>query len=366
MSDVLFKIIAGRFYKINAGFFLLVLLLSFGIMNAKATVQIHYEIMYSITSSSWFLNVALLVCALYNLKCISFALKEIANPANSFVFEIQAADTRKQMKLFFVCHTAIYSPVAAYCMAAAAVGFGNGNYVLPVLLIVWQLAMCVVAALVYIKRVNSTWQLPAFSLPSFKLFRRTDFSFCLMQYSLFNRKGTFIGVKLFSLLLLQAMVSANADKIRMEATCVLIMFSVSAHALLPLYYVQFMERELQFLRNLPLATFRRFAVYGFTYAMIFIPEVLFLLLNVQHSMPIEIVISLYAVAVSQLLLYTAILYLKNMRTDRYTMVVFAMFFITMLFLAAFNLWILFAVQLSIATVLFMRFYNDYEPLIESK
>ena len=93
---------------------------------------------------------------------------------------------------------------------------------------------------------------------------------------------------------------------------------------------------------------------------------LFLLLNEHHVLPLQLTISLYAVAVSQLSLYTAILYLRNLNTERYTAIVFAIFFITLLFLASFNLWFLFLAEAVIATILFLAFYNGYEMIAEKE
>src|SRR6185312_14192715 len=99
---------------------------------------------------------------------------------------------------------------------------------------------------------------------------------------------------------------------------VLIMFLISAHSLLPLYYVRFMEEELGYFRNLPIRVMRWLGAYVLTYAIIFLPELAFLLLNTHHALTWEIMLSLYAVAVSQMTLYTAIQYIPRMTTERYT------------------------------------------------
>jgi hypothetical protein len=71
-------------------------------------------------------------------------------------------------------------------------------------------------------------------------------------------------------------------------------------------------------------------------------------------------LSLYAVAIAQTMLYAALLYLPRMTVDRYTMVVLGLFFVTLLFLASFNLWLLCIVE-SVATVaIFYTRYRQYE------
>ena len=365
MSSVLFKVLVTRFYKINTGFFLLFFILLFGLLDGKSTMELHHSIMTGITSSYMFAAVAMLVWALYNFKCIGFCLKAIDEPENSFLFRLQSVSNKSQFYLLLSCHIAMYMPLLVYAFVTVMVGCSAHHYFLAGIFLLFQLAMCITGAAIYFNRINSTWKKPPLTLPSFDISRKKNFLLYLIHYSLSNRKGTFIGIKLCSLFLLQAMVAANTDKLSKEAICVLIMFLISAHSLLPLYYVGFIEGELSFVRNLPIPIMRRLLVYVVTYAIIFIPELLFLLLNEHHAMPLQLTFSLYMVAVSQLSLYTALQYLKRMHTERYTMFVFGLFFINLLLLASFNLWFLFLAEAIVSVSLFVKLYNRYE-LVKSE
>ena len=135
------------------------------------------------------------------------------------------------------------------------------------------------------------------------------------------------------------------------------------YALLPLYYVRYMETELAFLRNMPISLARRAAVFVCTYAIIFLPELLFLLWNERSVLPLQVTLSLYVVAVVRMCLYTALQYVKGMGTDRYTSVVLGLFFASLLLLASVDLWV-FAVFESVAAIaIFYRCYPGYERMI---
>jgi len=365
MNNVLTKVIVARFYQVNAGFFLALFLLLFGIMSGKETVMFHYAIMQAIMGSWLFLSLAMALWMLYNVKCISFCLKELDRPENSFLFNLQAISDRQQFKLLAACYFELYLPVIIYGTITLVIGVKEAHYLTAATFLLFQLAMCLAGALVCFYTINGTWKKPAFTLPSLDPFPRKNISSSLLHFSLSQRKGTFIAIKLFSILLLQIMVAANAEKESREAVCVLIMFLISAHALLPMYYVRFMEKELSFLRNTSLSLMRRFFIYVLTYAVIFIPELLFLLWNERAVLSLQVIFSLYALAVSQLSLYTSILYIKKVTTERYTTVIFAIFFITLLLLAALSLWFVFLAESVLAIILFLSLYWNYE-MIEAK
>ena len=360
MRATLFKVLVTRFYRLNTGFFLLFFLLLFGLLDGKSTMQLHDAIMQGITSSPAFCGIAMLVWAAYNFKCTSFCLKEFDQPENIFIFRQQAVDNKKQFAGLMICHGGIYMPLLIYAVITTLHGWYEHHYVLSSIFLIYQLVMCSISAAIYFNKINSTWTQPLITLPSFDLARKKEFLFYLIHYSLSSRKGTFIGIKLCSLLLLQAMVAVNTDKLNKEAICLLIMFLISAHSLLPLHYVRFIENGMSFLRNLPITITRRLLVYITTYAIIFLPELLFLLLNTHHIMPLQLTLSLYAVAVSQLSMYTALQYIKGLTSDRYTMFVFGLFFINLLLLASFNLLFLFFAEAVVSVGLFVGLYNGYE------
>ncbi len=366
MIGILNKVITGRFYKVNAGFFLLLIMLFFGIIPGKQAIDLQYAIMQAITGSYAFLGVAMLVWLAYNIKCISFFLKEIHMPENSFLVNLQALDNKTQFLTLLECQAGLYMPSLVYSMFTAMVGFKNHFYPQAFLVILFQLLMVLVGTLVYTNSINSTYKKPLINLPPLNFFNKKSYPFYLLHYSLQNKKGTFIGIKFFSLLLLQAMVAANADKLSKEAICVLIMFLISAHSLLPVSYVSFMEYELGFLRNLPIPTLRRFSVFILTYALIFLPELLFLLWNAHEVLPLQIILSLYALAITQMCLYTSLLYLKKMKSERYTFIVFGLFFLSLLLLASTNLWVLAAIEAIVSTILYTYLYNQFELPGEKK
>ncbi len=354
------KTLVTRFYVINAGFFLVVFIVLFGLLNGKATVDLHHHIMREINSSPGFFLGAVVVWSLYAFKCLTFLLRSVKNPANAFLAAMQCLPDRKQKIVLGECYAAMLLPVLVYGGVTVAVGIAEGRLALPLLFALFQVSLPAASLLVF-RMINSTWNEPAMKLPVFMPSIRKPFVSYLLHFSLADRKGTFIGIKLLSLLLLQGMVMANKYTVDRESVCILMMFLVSAHALLPLYYTSFLEGKAAFTRNLPISRGRVLRTYALTYMVTFLPELLFLLVNSKHAMSLSQVLSLYAVAVAQLVLYTALQYVPKMNTERYTMVVFAFFFASLLFLASFNLWPLAVAELIASLFIFYPLYFRYEP-----
>lgn len=363
MNGVLHKVFTTRYYKLNTGFFLLLFILLFGLLNGQATIDLHHAIMQAITGSWAYCGIAMLVWTLYNIKCITFCIKELDEPKNMFLYSMQGLTNTKQYLLLLRTHATLYLPLLIYAAVTTCVGIAEHEYARTAVFLLFVTASCMAGAWVYRQKINSSWKQPLIQLPDIGLGGKKSFSFYLVHYSLHYRKWTFIGIKLLSLLLLQVMVTANSNKMSREAICVLIMFLVSAHSLLPVYYVRFVEEGMPFLRNMPISLVKRYSMFVLTYAIIFLPELLFLLLNEQHIMPVQLILSLYAVAISQLLLYTSLLYMKGMRTEQYSMWVCGIFFVTLLLLASLNLWPVFVAELVVASVLYVVLYERYEAVV---
>jgi hypothetical protein len=362
MINVITRTIVAQYYRINTGFFLVSFVLLFGLLSGKATMDLHYYIMQSITNSYLFALAAMGVWLMYNFKCLSYCIKEINKSENSFLYTLQSINSSIHFLLWVAAHTLLLSPVLTYATITIIIGITKGQYVLSILFALFQMLLIATGALIYYKRINSTWIKPLITLPRIFEGGKKHFYTYLLHYSLSMRRGTFSGIKILSLLLLQAMIAINENVINKESVCVLMMFLISAHSLLPAYYVGFIEEQMSFMRNMPVPVTKQLLLYVVTYAVIFLPELLFLLLNGHHAMPLELTLVLYAVAVSQMTLYTSLQYIHNLQTERYTMIVFVIFFATLLFLASFNLWILFFVEAALAVIIFLSLHNKFEKL----
>ena len=363
MFRILSTLIVSRFYKLNAGFFLFSFLILFAILPGPDTIRLHHGLMLAAVSSPVNILVAIFISSLYNLKCISYTQREISLAENEFLYNLQGSSNLRQYRLLGITHISIYAPILLYSIVAVFVGFQSQHITGSILLLLVQLIMIIAGTYTSFHNINSTWKKPVFVLPSISLFRNRGFFTHLLQYSINEKKGPFISIKVFSMLALQLLVALNADNVSRENICFLILLSISAHALLPTYYVRFLETEMSFLRNLPIPLPKRLLQFTVTYAAILLPELIFLLYNEINVISLPVIISLYLLAIVRLSLFTAIQYFPKLDLNKYTGVIFAMFFITIILLASFSLWLFISIEFIITILLFAVYYYRYEPLL---
>lgn len=363
MFQLLSTLIASRFYKVNAGFFLFSFLILFAILPGPDTIRLHRGLMLAAVSSSTNILVAATISSLYNSKCISFAQRELSLPENEFLYNLQGLSNSRQYRLLAITHISLYAPILIYSLIAVFVGFQSQHIAGSILMLLIQLIMIIAGTYTSYHRINTTWKKPAFVLPSISIFRNRGFLTYLLHYSLNEKKGPFISIKIFSMLALQLLVALNADKVSKENICFLILLSISAHALLPTYYVRFLETEMSFLRNLPIHLPKRLLQFALTYAAILLPELIFLLYNEISIISLSVILSIYMLAVVRLSLYTTIQYIPKLDLNKYTGIIFIMFFITIILLASFSLFLFITLEFIIAIILFAIYYYRYEPLL---
>lgn len=365
MTQVLYKLLVNKFYKLNAGFFLFLFIMLFGIMPGADTITLHHGLMVAASSSWAGLTVMVAIFGAYASKCLFFLLREVERPENAIIYNMQGLGSTRQLLLLSLVFTSLFNPILVYGIITIVVGISAG---LPLAAGVAAMLLVFSALGTYLlfRAINGTWKRPLFRLPHLHWLPKKHFLTYLLFYSVDNKKGAFISIKIFSLLALQFMVALNADKVSKENICFLILLSIAAHALLPLYYVRFIETEMAFLRNMPLRLGVRLAQFALTYAIVLLPELIFLAWNEARILPWHILLSLYLLGISRLMLYSVLQYLRGMTTDSYTGVIFVSFFVSLILLASVSLWVFVVSEIALAILLFAYLYYKYEPAIQDE
>ena len=94
LGSLFFRLVVLQFYKLNAGFFLLLFILLFATMQPPELL-VSYPFLSMIASSPAMLTAVLLVLTIYFLKCLAFALKTVNEPGNDFLFYSALLDKRQ-------------------------------------------------------------------------------------------------------------------------------------------------------------------------------------------------------------------------------------------------------------------------------
>jgi hypothetical protein len=230
--------------------------------------------------------------------------------------------------------------------------------------LVYQLLMVILNAAVFYTAVNnSTRPKPAakFIAAIISLFHiRLGYVFFLSGYTFHQKKMAFAVVKFFSIALLSVSFVLNRDHFDLDFFIIFFQLIAMGHAMLVFHYVSFIELQLGISRNLPLPLYKVAHGYILTYAIILLPELLFMLINNQGNLPVVNIIIFYLVLAAALFLFTAVLYADGLDMDRYLLFVFAIF-ITLFFCMKSGMYLATLATVSLAAAaVFRAHYHCFE------
>lgn len=367
VHTVLQALLVQRFYQINTGFFLLIFLLLFGIIDPGNSLKLHYAVMQLMAARPILLLGGLAIWTAYYIKCIAYCLNTIGDPKHRFLFELQALPARRFRIVLTSCLSAIYAPVLVYSLITAVVAFTEGRLLSLAIILAYQAGALAAGVVLCHQRImhaaretflgNALARLQALR-PHYIAYHQY-----LMAYALHQKKMLLFLLKTGSLLMLQVMVAINHGAPEWEGTFYILLFIIVAHGLLPYYFVRFTEAN-GWLRNLPLSHWQRFRYFAGFYALLFIPELLFLVIHVHTSLTFGNMLSFYTLAIAVLCWLHTLLYLRGITLERYTLILGCLFLITMILLTSVSVWVIAAAFALMAVLAFPLLYPRYEVAAE--
>ena len=366
MRKVFASIFIVRFYKLNIGFFLLLFFLLFGIANFRASVSFHYSLMRSAAHSYPTLLILFGVWLLYGFKCLRYMIATLEDPTNRFLAEAQATEPGKQIRLFLFVQLCVFLPALLYAVITATVAVSEGSILIAIFTLVFLIIFNWLSVVLYRWRLATyrSYFYEKWMALSIKTGFRRSVHTILLQLSITRHKLPLLIVKAISLLLLDTMVAVNSDQLRIETVYFFSLVIVAVHALLPYYFVRFLEGEFYVLRNLPYSLLTRMSIYLIAYAAILLPEFIFLLVHTKNALSFNTISSVWVLTISELCFLTALLYYPRMNVERYPLVVLSLIVLSILLLAGINCWLFAAILLVVSILLFTLLYYRYERKTE--
>ncbi|MER2996374.1 hypothetical protein [Pontibacter populi] len=357
--SLLFKTLVIQFYKVNAGFFLFVFLVLFGIMDAREIVLFHVSLMQAIVGTVTGLLVALSVWALYNYKCVVFVLNNLDKPQNSFLIQLQAFSASKQVLVFLFCQLIVYLPVLMYAVFVVSIGVENGEFIKSATIVLFLLLMCFGSAYLYSRKINS------FHKPGVAIQIWFPFSgkiskqpvLFLTYHLLHERKLAWVALKVFSSLIFYLVFVRHYNDFSLGYFRLLFLIATIAHSMLVFYSFEFVEKQLAFTRNLPLTRTYRLLFYLCAYLFMLLPEFCWMWVYADGLMTWPEILLTFSTGLGQLLLLTAVLYLPNMNLQRFAWFTCLIYFATAILLPSGITIVLIS---EVALALFIYYRNFYK------
>jgi hypothetical protein len=329
IAAFLLNVLVKQFYVINAGFFLFVFFVFFGMVYGGQLIAYHQSLITGMISSPVFMGFVWVAWLLYNLKCILFCTGIIREADSSYIYTLKAVPASMQMPVYLLVATLQYMPVLAYSFFVVYMAANRSMPVTAMLVVTYQLLMVVFAARMLFISINKSniASIPQKIMAITRSWQGLKLGYhgFLLGNIFYAKKMAFMIVKIFSLLLLSVSFVRNGDHFDEDLFSIFFQLIFVSHAILVFYCVDFSETQLQFSRNLPVALHKVAARYLFSYSILLLPEAAFMLINNHSNLPFTEIILLYGTAVSTLFLYTAILYESRLDMESYMLFVFIVF-----------------------------------------
>ena len=357
---VLQKVLVNYFYKANAGFFLFVFFVLFGLPNSL--VAFHLSLISGIIQSQVFLALVMLIWFLYNLKCLDYILKQLHDPRQSFLFCFSNLSAKKAGSYMLYVQLFIYLPVLLYASAVIWFAAKKHQYLFTAEIVIFNVIVVAASAFIYVNAIQKKQLFGhIFTLPQIPKNLPKPFFSIPLYFLWTERKQMLLVTKLFSLLLLFGFIKLYEPDhydIRPVQLCLLLV--AASHSSIIFQIRTFEEENLTFSRNLPLKTSARFVRMAAMYACLLLPEFILLLKGYPAHFSLTDYPQLILIILALLSLFHVTLLLEDTNTEQMMRVVFGVL-AACFFIILYNPGVLLPCSiLLLSFVLFSAYYYDFE------
>lgn len=357
------KVFITRFYTQNAGFFLFIFVMMFGIVQGGLLLRYHYQLIMGILQVPAAFAVALGLWTLYLFKCMKFVNKTIVASDGFFLRVLNELDNQKKFVLFLYIQFALYLPVILYGGAVTAIAVNHHYLFKAITIVIFELAVCVYPAARYSAQmkwpgIGSSSGISAgrVSIP------RSYLSFLLLQ--LVNGMRMLVaGVKLFSCLLLFLFLRTLGEgPYDLRMLMMLYTMSLLGHSIIVHKLREFEETRLVFYRQLPVNVWKRWVDYCLFYIILILPEMIMIAQFIPAPLHLADGVNIIFFTLSLLLFLHSMLSASSISSAEFLNGSFAIFVAVYFFVLAgaiVPMYILFFVA---SSVIFITRYNYFERL----
>lgn len=359
---ILLRLLVFQFYKLNAGFFLFIFIFFFGIISPGMQIAYHLSIIHSVINSFFLLAFVITCWFLYNLKCVSFFERVIRKYRESFLCELQAINEKKLFAMVIACHLLVFLPVAIYASIVELIAWQQQKFIAAIIIVI-SIFLMIAASSFYIKKllVNLTSDSKRLFLQN--LYRRRfgpSYLFYSLYYILYKKKVSVFTLKVFSFALFYLVFIRSADNFDKDSFTNILILIGYFHSILLFQVHKFVEEKCSFTRNLPLPLLKRMAMFFVPVCVLYLPEIFYLCINRTTLLSFPDIIKVYLMLVSQLMLYTSIIYMSNFKLKIFLRWIFIIAFALVFLNKLMNLDLLIVVQFLFSYLIFQSRYFKYQ------
>ncbi len=350
------------FYRQQAGLFLFLLFFLFGTQPSfHDMVQLHYHFMQSVLHSFSFYCITVGIWLVYTIKVILFIYSYAKKESYTLLFLLNELPLRQRILYFGNIILQLLAPIIVYGSIIIVVGISDSNIagtlqILATLVLLLSSATIAVIALIRqandLQQYNTLWQ-PTSLLPV-GLFR------FLLQFVFQRQFVAFFITKVLSFLCLYFFSRLSTDLFEGRMLWLIYLTALIGHSFILYNLFCFQEKELAFLRNMPIARYKLLPLYLLLYSILLLPEAwaIWGVVQAQHNWSNYIVLCLSGP--SLLLLLHALLYTEDMRIEEFLKLLFGVWIVFIFFSLSENKWLIPLISFGAGSIIFLSSYYKYE------
>jgi hypothetical protein len=275
---ILNKVFTKEFYRLNAGFFLVIITLTFGFMSGVE----HKALAEFFIASPVVLMIPVTIWTIYAIKILNFNRQQLLRAENRFLHDMALLPPLTQWMAFASSLFSQLLPAMLYGAFLVLMALKH-SMLLPVLEIVGALSLLLFLSIIFvIEQVNNPSR--EIKLTSLKKFLDHRFTKSIIQFyiewMLRREPALLIGTKIFAGLLIFAVTQlyrGEAYDWRLLAMGIALAFSGNFMMIAQLH--RFENFHFAFLRNIPFSPRQRFTLFIVVFSILCIPEIIILLRN---------------------------------------------------------------------------------------
>lgn len=360
----LLRLVVIEYYKQNAGLFLFLFLLFFGIIPPQHLIQTHIALIQAQLTSVPLTMGIMFFWVLYAVRCVRFMESSFAEYRHSFLYVFQQISRNHALLYVALCFILMYLPVLIYVSVVMVFAWYGG--------IAWYLlASAAITFLVFTSSMVLATK--AFLVPGEKRPARIKLTFLpkfnngstglrlmLLTYFWRDKRIGLIAQKIFSYTSFNFFFIRNAEIFRADYFTFFIFLFGAMNALLIYNCHKMMEEKMMFLRNLPISMINRVTLVVIIGVILFIPELLMMLFNGHEVLTIQEAFILYGLLATQFTLLFSILYTSRLSFKKYAQYIFILLFSLIALYLILHPALIILFNLGFSYLIYQEHYHTYE------
>ena len=369
VQHLLHRSLTAVYYRQNAGLFLFLFFLLFGTQpSAGDLVALHYSLIKSILTSTFFYFITLAIWLVYVLKVILFIHSCVRQESYDFVFLINTIHPRKRFLLLLSMTRKLLAPVLVYGGIILFIGAKEQLWpglasISATLLVLLAITNSVVYYLIgkgkAAQEISNRKSILSFALPV-SLFR---------FFIAFVFKQQFVSLLITKLLSFGSLYFISRTEPRLFEDRMLWLVYITVligHSFILYRLFNFQETQLGICRNLPLKRFQILLTQLLVYCVLLLPETWALLGVAIQQQNWPAYGWMIASGPAILLTLYSLLYTENMKMEEFLKLIFGVWIVLIFFSLSSQRWLIPIVCTGFGTVVFYMSYYRYEKNMETE